>query len=141
MQASAPFQKGYSAWLDCSHKETFCREVFLVECSETEKISQTSADLPHRMMSSHQGIADVQDLHLFSVRTESVPDTSWDCFRPWGSRFRVCWMPLQVKANRGLHSSAVRTESALAIPVAVFHLPPVCTAALTCPASQHSVVE
>jgi len=45
------------------------------------------------------------------------------CFHPWGSQFQVYWMPLQVKANCGLHSAARGIEkNALAMPAVAYHL-------------------
>ncbi|CAN0148625.1 unnamed protein product, partial [Bubo scandiacus] len=45
------------------------------------------------------------------------------CFHPWGNRFQVYWIPLQVNTNCGLHSGAIGMEkNALAMSVVAYHL-------------------
>jgi len=45
------------------------------------------------------------------------------CFHPWGNRFQLYWIPLQVKANCGLYSTAKGIEKkALAMSVVAYYL-------------------
>jgi len=45
------------------------------------------------------------------------------CFHPWGNQFQVYWIPLQLKANCGLHSAAKGKEkNTLAVSVVAYLL-------------------
>lgn len=65
-------------------------------------------------------------------------------FHPRGSWFQVYWMPLQAKANWGLHSAAKgiekNTGDVRLWHTTWLHLTPVHTVALACLAHQHSAV-
>lgn len=114
-------------WISCEDPSTFfClivkpahRRIWIIP---SPFVKTSLAVSPHAKMSSIYSVCSGA-LHCSSA----VGINPWQIFglyfHPGGRRFQVYWAPLQVKANRGLHSAARRMEKkTLAMSIVEYYL-------------------